>query len=374
MYQNPPKPQEKKRIFFVSNGIDKNMYPHYSGAMIKQEHALELVARPAVPAPHLAADQRRLAEAWAVDLQARAAAGLLSARTPAAYVEAVEGWLAYLAAAAVSMPTPAHVLAYVAHLRAGHAPATVNARLAAVRSLYAWAETQNAYPAIGRSVKALPVRKDEPLDCLPPESVAALLDKVDGDTLAALRDRALVHCLFSTACRLVSVAAANVEDLDLVDGALVYGGKGDRGQKARKAYLPPSALDALRRYLSARRAAAGGDLPLDAPLFAAVGNRAGGRRMTTRSLRRVVVGLMESAGHIRRDPAGKIERPGIYSAHSLRRSGITCAFDAQGLEAAQTLAGHADPKTTLRAYARVQKGRVLRGLTATMDLDRRRLG
>lgn len=342
--------------------------------MIKQEHALKLVAAPAIPAPRLEQSQRRLADAWAADLRARAAAGLLSERTPAAYVEAVEGWLRYLEAAAVAMPTPAHVLAYVAHLRAGHAPATVNARLAAVRSLYAWAETQNAYPAIGRSVKALPVRKDEPLDCLPPEQVAALLDKVDGDTLAALRDRALLHCLFSTACRLVSMAAADVGDLDLVDGALAYGGKGDRGTKTRKAYLPTGALDAVRRYLSARRSAAAGDLPQDAPLFAAVGNRAGGARMTTRSLRRVVVGLMEAAGHVHRDPAGRIERPRVYSAHSLRRSAITAAYDAQGLDAAQTLAGHADPKTTLRAYARVQKGRVLRGLTAALDLERRRIG
>ena len=365
---------QKKKKLFVSNGIDTKRACHYIARMIETEHALELVARPAIPAPRLEQDQRRLADAWAADLRARAAAGLLSARTPAAYVEAVEGWLRYLEANAVALPTPAHVLAYVAHLRAGHAPATVNARLAAVRSLYAWAETSNAYPAIGRSVKALPVRKDEPLDCLPPEQVAALLDKVGGDTLAAMRDRALIHCLFSTACRLVSMAAADVGDLDLVDGALVYGGKGDRGQKTRKAYLPPSALDALRRYLSARRSAAAGDLPLDAPLFAAVGNRAGGDRLTTRSLRRVVVGLMEAAGHVRRDPAGKIERPRIYSAHSLRRSGITAAFDAQGLEAAQTLAGHADPKTTLKAYARVQKGRVLRGLTSALDLERRRIG
>ena len=33
-----------------------------------------------------------------------------------------------------------------------------------------------------------------------------------------------------------------------------------------------------------------------------------------------------------------------------------------------TLAGHADPKTTRRAYARVQKGRVLRGLAGVLDL------
>ena len=127
-------------------------------------------------------------------------------------------------------------------------------------------------------------------------------------------------------------------------------------------------MEALTRYLDARRDAKGADLDGAAPLFAAVGNRAGGERLTARSVRRVIVALMEKAGHVHRDTAGKITRPRVLSAHSLRRSAITCAFDAAGLDAAQTLAGHADPKTTRRAYARVQKDRVLRGLAGVLDL------
>ena len=333
--------------------------------------ALVLVQTPAqVPAPYLERNQRALAAAWAADLRARAAAGLLATRTADAYAHLTEGWLAWLESEAVDVPTPAHVLAYVARLKAGHAPATVNAHLAAVRALYAWAETVNRYPSIARSVRGLPVRKDEPLDCLPPDQVAALLALVDGDALAALRDRALVQDMFATACRLVSLCAANVGDLDPLDAVLVYVGKGDRGTKARRAYLSASALEALRRYLSARRSAAGGTLPPDAPLFAAVGNRAGGDRLTVRSMRRVIVGLMERAGHVKRDDAGRIVRPRVLSAHSLRRSALTAAYDAAGLDAAQTLAGHADPKTTRRAYARVQTGRVLRDLAQVLDLDR----
>jgi integrase len=77
---------------------------------------------------------------------------------------------------------------------------------------------------------------------------------------------------------------------------------------------------------------------------------------------------MERAGHVHRDAAGKLLRPRVLSAHSLRRSAVTAAYEARGLEAAQVLAGHADPKTTARAYARVQKGRVLRGLAGVLDL------
>ena len=312
-------------------------------------------------------NHRALATAWAADLDARAAAGQLSTRTAEVYRKAAAAWLDWMDLAGVETPSPADVQAFVAVLRDGHLPATVNARLAAVRCLYQWAETQNAYPSIGRSVRGLPVRKDEPLECLEPGQVAALLNKVEGNALAALRDRALVRVLFATACRLVSLAAANVEDLDMVDASLLYCGKGDRETKARRAYLPPSALSTLQAYLDARRAAEG-NLDPSAPLFAAAGNRAWGQRLTTRSLRRIGVGLMERAGHVQRNETGHIARPGVFSAHSLRRSSVTAAYDAKGLDAAQALAGHADPKTTRKAYARIQKGRVLRELAGVLDL------
>ena len=322
----------------------------------------------AAPTLNPSTNHRALAAAWVADLEAQAAAGMLAERTARGYRESVAGWLDWMDAQAVAVPTPAHVMAYVAHLRAALAPATVNFRLAAVRGLYAWTETRNAYPAIGRSVRGLAVRKDEPLDCLDRAQVAALLPMVDGDAEAALRDRALVQVLFGTALRLVSITAANVGDLDLLDAVLVYQGKGDRS-KARRAYLSPSALDALRRYLATRKDAAGGELSPEAPLFSAVGNRAGGGRLTARSVRRVVVGLMERGGHVRRTEAGKIARPRVMSAHSLRRSGITAAYESGGLEAAQAFAGHADPKTTLRAYARVQKGKTLRRMAVALDLS-----
>lgn len=313
-------------------------------------------------------NHRALADAWAADLRARAAAGLLADRTADAYARNVTRWLAWLDGRALVLPTPADVLAYVADLRAdGLKPASVNAHLDAVRGLYRWAETRNAYPAIARSVRGLPVRKDEPLDCLDRDAVAGLLDHADRESLRGLRDAALVHVLFSTGLRLVSLCALDVGSLAAGDAVLTYAGKGDR-DAARRAYLAPGALAALTRYLQARRSAEGADLDKAAPLFAAVGNRAGGERLTARSVRRVIVGLMEAAGHIHRDTAGKLLRPRVLSAHSLRRSAVTAAYEARGLEAAQTLAGHADPKTTARAYARVNKGRVLRGLAGVLDL------
>lgn len=311
--------------------------------------------------------QKEMARAWFDDLTAEEAAGLKSRLTVEAYTKHAEAWLAWLAASGVVVPTPAHVLAYLGTLKEGHKPATVNAHLAAVRAFYTWTEARNLYPAIARSVRGLRTNKEEPLECLTPGKVAGLLSLVVGDDEAARRDRALLQVMFSTACRLTSLEGANVEDVDLLEAALTFRGKGDR-DKVRRVYLSASALEALRLYLVTRRAANGGNLDATAPLFAVTGNRAKGGRMTSRSLRRVVVGLMEKAGHVRRDEGGRITRPRVLSAHSLRRSALTAAYDAAGLDAAQTLAGHADPKTTRRAYARVKKGEVLRGLAVSLDL------
>lgn len=358
----PLTPPQKKEIKCIdaASVLCKTIRMNNQTALVPMPEAAHPAGRPSV-------NHRALAHAWAADLHARAGAGMLAPRTAEAYARNVERWLAWLDAHALDLPTPAHVMAYVADLRGAMKPASVNAYLDAVRGLYRWAETCNAYPAIARSVRGLPVRKDEPLDCLDRAAVAGLLAHADGESLRGLRDAALVHVLFSTGLRLVSLCALDVASLDAGDCVLTYAGKGDR-DAARRAYLAPSALAALHRYLAARRNAEGADLDKAAPLFAAVGNRAGGDRLTARSVRRVIVDLMEAAGHVHRDAAGNVTRPGVLSAHSLRRSAITAAFDAAGLDAAQTLAGHADPKTTRRAYARVQKGRVLRDLAGVLDL------
>lgn len=54
---------------------------------------------------------------------------------------------------------------------------------------------------------------------------------------------------------------------------------------------------------------------------------------------------MERSGHIyRRD--GKRINPGLFSAHSIRRSASITFADAAGLDVAQGLLGHASIETT----------------------------
>jgi integrase len=198
------------------------------------------------------------------------------------------------------------------------------------------------------------------------EQVAELVRLAKGDKLSAKRDYAILHVLFSTAIRCVSLCEANVGDIDLDTGALVFRNKGTR-DKSGRAVLSDSALAAVRDYLNDRAQFEGHALAADAPLVASVGNRSLGKRLDERTVNRLIAALMERAGHVKR-AEGKIIRPRIFGVHSLRRSAITAVYEQDGLEVAQTLAHHADPKTTTKVYVRANKANALQRSARTLDL------
>src|SRR5690606_3873523 len=79
------------------------------------------------------------------------------------------------------------------------------------------------------------------------------------------------------------------------------------------------------------------------PLFVAVGNRAGGRRLSRRGIRLIIDNYLCAAG---------LKREGL-SGHALRHTAATAAYAAtRDLRAVQELLGHRNPKTTSR-YAHI---------------------
>jgi site-specific recombinase XerD len=154
----------------------------------------------------------------------------------------------------------------------------------------------------------------------------------------ALRDRALLAVLGLHGLRAVEIQRANVEDLkaDETPALLVRGKNRDR-----VVYLRPDVAQALVAFLQAR-----GPVPPDragTPLFTAVGNRAGGRRLSRRGCRHVVDSYLRQAA---------LKRPGV-SNHALRHTAATLAYKhTRDLRAVQEMLGHTDPKTTGR-YAHV---------------------
>jgi site-specific recombinase XerD len=154
-----------------------------------------------------------------------------------------------------------------------------------------------------------------------------------------LRDRALLALLGLQGLRTIEIERANVSDLEQRGeaAALLVHGKG----RDRLVYLRPDVVDALNEYLSLRSNIEPDDGGL--PLFASVGNFAGGKRISRRGIRKVVDFYLLKAG---------LKKSGL-SNHALRHTAATLGYKhSHDLRAVQDMLGHADPKTTAR-YARV---------------------
>ena len=105
----------------------------------------------------------------------------------------------------------------------------------------------------------------------------------------------------------------------------------------RVVYLRKDVTEALNAYLVAREPARADRDGL--PLFAAVGNFAGGGRISRRGIRKMVDSYLARA---------ELKRPGV-SGHALRHTAATLAYKhTRDLRAVQEMLGYSDPKVTTR--------------------------
>jgi site-specific recombinase XerD len=162
-----------------------------------------------------------------------------------------------------------------------------------------------------------------------------LLDAPPADTLAGLRDRAILSVGLQVGFRRAEIAALNVGDLHQNRGfdALRVIRKGGRREALA---INPQAAQRIRAYLEI----AGHGDQMDGPLFRPV--RGNGKaldpagRMDPDAIDRMV-----------RKYAAEIGLARGYSAHSMRATFITTALEnGAQLEDVQKAAGHRDPSTT----------------------------
>lgn len=363
---------------------------------------------------------------WRRWLAGEVAGRQLSAGTADLYQREIGSWVQFLAERArTDQPTPITCEEFrVALLDRGLSTASVAGHLAAVGSLYRWAETHvPGERNIRGQVRIRQHRREAPLPAKPWEEVRGRLAEIPTNTLIGLRDRALLALLLTTGVRLISVERARVQDVNFsgVDGATWRHQAKGRTERTSEAALPDWARDHLLAYLENRRVEFG--LADDAPLFVAHDRTARpDRPLLAESMRLTVVDWFLRWGYLKREErsvdvitlrSGKTRTgtiasendqevvlvrrvgassPGVVtsiprsdivkqttaarwyltaprqlSAHSIRRSAVEFVADQEGLEAAQEFAGHADIMTTKRAYAGVKKGRMQRKIAGLME-------
>jgi integrase/recombinase XerD len=227
------------------------------------------------------------------------------------------------------------IAAFLDHLEQGrgNSPRTRNNRLAAIRSLFAWAALRHPEHAatIGRVLAITPKRHQRNLvTYLTSGETDALAAACDKRTWTGRRDHALIVLAAQAGLRISELAALTIADVILGTGAHVH--TVGKGRKERRTPLLPATVAVLRAWLAERRGA-----PSD-PLFPT----STGRPLSRDAIERRITLHASTAAHTCPSLRSK-----HVTAHTLRHS---CAMNL--LQAGNDIAvialwlGHEQVSTT----------------------------
>jgi site-specific recombinase XerD len=280
------------------------------------------------------------------------------------YTRSTKLWVEFLRDQQTADPTPLHVHLWASSLaQRGLSTASISSMTAALKSFYRWTESRGFYQDIARSLKLPSGQRRTPLPCPTREQIKDMVRATSANRISGILERAIIHVLYSTGLRCVSVERATIGDVDMQNGILRHQPKG-HSDKDAVAVLSKSARQALMEYLNTRPGAQEHE-----PLFVRTLGKAHGKALTSRWISHVIFRLSEALGLVHRSPkTGKVIGRGHFSAHSIRRASITRIYDTFGVHAAQTFAGHASAETTTQSYARVKAHEMLTQMSETMDL------
>jgi integrase/recombinase XerC len=211
-------------------------------------------------------------------------------------------------------------------------PATINRRLAAIKSL-----VTHAY-ACGHCEYTLETVKGERLTAyrdttgIDLDRFKEVLATCDLKTINGVRDYAILILLWSNALRRSEVTKCDVKDFDGDGQSLRIYGKG-RGTEDEVISLGNQTVKAISDYLEMR-----GDVNPSSPLFIAHKSGYQGHRLSTNSIYNIVKGSCEKAGISK-----------VMSPHRIRHSAITTALDATDgdVRRVQKLSRHKNLNTLL---------------------------
>ncbi len=217
------------------------------------------------------------------------------------------------------------------------ASSTIRRRLAALSSLYEHLVRPDhaARNPVGE-VERPAINRDEGSTLAFAKAQARkLLDGPSEETVAGLRDRAILSVGLQVGLRRAEIATLTVGDLHQNSGydSLRVSRKGGRRDALA---INPQTAARLRAYLDKARHGADVDGPLFRPLKHNGKRQDERRHMDPDAIDRVV-----------RKYAAALGLDRVYSAHSMRATFITTAFEnGAQLEDVQKAAGHRNPSTT----------------------------
>ena len=210
--------------------------------------------------------------------------------------------------------------------------ATINRRLAAIKSLVAFSYNCGHSEFMLEAVKSEKLSAYRDTTGVDPETFKRVLGGIDRETLKGIRDYALLILLWSNALRRSEVSKANIGDFDPTAKTLRIFGKG-RGTQSEIISLGSGTVTAIESWLSAR-----GETNPDKSLFCSVNAGYKDGRLSTQGIYNIVKERCQSAGITK-----------TMSPHRVRHSSITAALEATGgdVRRVQKLSRHSSLNTLL---------------------------
>ena len=165
------------------------------------------------------------------------------------------------------------------------------------------------------------------------DEVEDMLNQIDLTTESGLRDRAIIELLYSGGLRVSELVGLNRDSINLERREFMVRGK---GSKDRPIFISQSAADRVQDYLDARTDSLPALFLNNSRNTQAVDTSGNYRRMTARSVERIIEKYARLAGITKH-----------VSPHTLRHSFATdLLMNGADLRSVQSMLGHADISTT----------------------------
>ena len=165
------------------------------------------------------------------------------------------------------------------------------------------------------------------------DEVEDMLEQIDLSSESGLRDRAIIELLYSGGLRVSELVGLNRDSINLERREFMVRGK---GSKDRPIFISKSAAERVRDYLDARTDSLPALFLNNSRNTQAVDTSGNYRRMTVRSVERIVEKYAKLAGITKH-----------VSPHTLRHSFATdLLMNGADLRSVQSMLGHADISTT----------------------------
>ena len=233
-------------------------------------------------------------------------------------------------------PTHDDVLNFIEHLKQEQkASSTIQLYTVAVRLFFKWAENSSLYPNIARDIKSAKVNtKAHKGAYLTADEAQAVLKSIDTETIAGLRNYAMIALMLTAGLRTIEVSTAKIDDITTLGNGKILNIQ-RKGHQEKDSYIKiaPVVYEAITQYLRAREVTS-----TSKPLFASLSNNNRGGHITTRTIRGIVKQAFKDAGLTNE----------ALSAHSTRHTSATLNLLNGGtLEETQQLLGHTNIETTM---------------------------